>query len=400
MGAGLPFEFPQLRANVLITVAGKDMYFSQPVQYRFADPARGEIRREINVVPPVSVAVAQKLLVVPFSNAPQTRQIDAIATKNVCQPVQNDGKLTIRGNSPGWTAEPIASGGDLTKCGDKSTESFKLTVPGNAKPGIYAFTAQIEGTGFSWGQTMNIVAYPHIQTHRYYTPAQTRVLVLDLKTAPVNVGYIMGSGDEVPDAIRQMGMNVTLLGEKDLASGDLSRFDTIVVGIRASETRPDFVANNKRLLDYVTAGGNMIVEYQRGNWTGLAPFPVNTQDRQGTTAGSIARVVDENALMTILDPQNPVFNFPNKISDADFAGWVQERNAYNLVMFDPKYTPLLESHDVGEQTNNGGLVVAKLGKGTWVYTSYSWFRQLPAGVPGAYRIFANLLSLSKASKNP
>jgi LmbE family N-acetylglucosaminyl deacetylase len=395
----LPFDPPLLVAHITVNINGTDITFDQPVQYRFADPARGEIRREINVVPPVSVAVAQRLLVVPISNPPQTRQIDAIATKNVCQPVQTDGKLTIRGNSPGWTAEPIVSGGDLTKCGDKATESFKLTVPAGAKPGIYPFTAQIEGTGFSWGQTMNIVAYPHIQTHRYYTPAETRVLVLDLKTAPVNVGYIMGSGDEVPDAIRQMGMNVTMLGERDLASGDLSKFDTIVVGIRASETRPDFVANNKRLLDYVSAGGNMIVQYQRGNWTGLAPFPVSTQDRQGTTAGSINRVVDENAPVKILDPQNAVFNFPNKISETDFAGWVQERNAYNLVTFDPKYTPLLEAHDVGEQANNGGLVVAKLGKGTWVYTSYSWFRQLPAGVPGAYRIFANLLSLSGAAKN-
>ena len=386
-------------AHVTVNINDTDITFDQPVQYRFADPARGEIRREINVVPPVSVAVAQRLLVVPISNAPQTRQIDAIATKNVCRPIQNDGTLTIRDYSTGWKAEPVASGGDLAKCGDKATESFKLMIPAGAKPGIYSFTAQIEGTGFFWGQTMNIIAYPHIQTHRYYTPAETRVLVLDLKTAPVNVGYIMGSGDEVPDTIRQMGMNVTMLGEKDLASGDLSKFDTIVVGIRASETRPDFVANNKRLLDYVSAGGNMIVQYQRGNWTGLPPFPVNTQDRQGTTAGSIARVVDENAPVTILDPQNPVFNFPNKISDADFAGWVQERNAYNLVTFDPKYTPLLESHDVGEQANNGGLVVAKLGKGSWAYTSYSWFRQLPAGVPGAYRIFANLLSLSKAAKN-
>jgi LmbE family N-acetylglucosaminyl deacetylase len=396
----LPFDPPLLVAHVTVNINGTDITFDQPVQYRFADPARGEIRREINVVPPVSVTVAQRLLVVPISNAPQTRQIDAIATKNACRPIQNDGTLTIRDYSTGWKVEAVASGGDLAKCGDKATESFKLTVPADAKPGIYKFTAQIEGAEFFWGQTMNIVAYPHIQTHRYYTPAETRVLVLDLKTAPVNVGYIMGSGDEVPDAIRQMGMNVTMLGEQDLASGDLSKFDTIVVGIRASETRPDFVANNKRLLDYVSAGGNMIVQYQRGNWTGLAPYPVNTQDRQGTTAGTIARVVDENAPVSILDSQNPVFNFPNKISDADFAGWVQERNAYNLVTFDPKYTPLLESHDVGERPNNGGLVVAKLGKGTWVYTSYSWFRQLPAGVPGAYRIFANLLSLSKAAKKP
>jgi len=381
-------------ARVTVNINGTDVTFEQPVQYRYADPARGEIRREINVVPPVSVAVAQDLLIVPISAQPQTRQIDVIATKNVCKPIQTDGQLTIRGNSPGWTAEPIASGGDLAKCGDKATESFKLSVPAGAKPGTYPFTAQIEGTGFLWGLTENTVAYPHIQTHRFYTPAVAKVLVLDLKTVPLNVGYVMGSGDEVPEAIKQMGLNVSMID--DLATADLSKFDTIVVGIRAAETRPDLVANNKRLLDYASNGGNVIMQYQRGNWTGLAPFPVNTQDRQGTTAGSIARVVDENAQVQILDPQNSVFNFPNKITDADFAGWVQERNAYNLVTFDPKYTPLLESHDAGELPNNGGLVVAKLGKGTWVYTSYSWFRQLPAGVPGAYRIFANLLSMPKA----
>jgi len=206
----------------------------------------------------------------------------------------------------------------------------------------------------------------------------------------------MGSGDDVPDAIRQMGMNVTMLGEKDLASGDLSKFDTIVVGIRASETRPDLVSNNARLLDYARNGGNVVVLYQRFNWTGIAPFPVTTQDSQRTAAGSIARVVDENAHVKILEPQHPVFNFPNKITEEDFKDWVQERNAYNLVTFDPKYTPLLESHDVGEQENKGGLVLAHVGKGTWTYCSYSFFRQLPAGVPGAYRLFANLISLPKA----
>ncbi|HYJ92747.1 MAG TPA: PIG-L family deacetylase, partial [Pyrinomonadaceae bacterium] len=213
---GLPFDPPVIVARVTVNINGTDVTFDQPVQYRYADPARGEIRREINVVPPVSVAVAQKLLVVSTSTQPQTRQLDVIATKNVCKPTQTDGQLTIRGNSPGWTAEPGAAGGDLAKCGDKATESFRLNVPANAKAGIYTFTAQIEGTGFSWGQTMNTVTYPHIQTHRYYTPAVANVLVLDLKTVPLNVGYIMGSGDEVPEAIRQMGMNVTMLGEKDL----------------------------------------------------------------------------------------------------------------------------------------------------------------------------------------
>ena len=242
-------------------------------------------------------------------------------------------------------------------------------------------------------QTMTTIAYPHIQTHRYYTRTETVVNVLDLKVAPVKVGYIMGSGDEVPEAIRQMGLNVTMLEEKDVASGDLSKYDTIVVGIRASETRPDFVANNQRLLEYVKNGGNMIVQYQRGNFgqSGLAPYPVNTTDTQKTAAGSIARVVDENAPVKILQPEHPVFNFPNKIKDSDFSGWVQERNAYNFVTFDPQYMPLLESHDAGEQENKGGLVTVQLGKGSWTYCSYSFFRQLPTGVPSAYRLFANLL---------
>jgi LmbE family N-acetylglucosaminyl deacetylase len=393
----LPFDPPLIWAHVTLSLNGSEITLDQPVQYRYADPARGEIRRDVNIVPPVSVDVAQRLLVVPVSNAPRTRQLDVTATKNVCGPVQTDGTLTIRGNVPGWSVDPIVSGGDLGKCGDKATSSFTLTVPANAKPGHYTFAAQFEGAGFSWGLTMNTVAYPHIQTHRYYTRAVANVLVLDLKTERLNVGYIMGSGDDVPSAIREMGMNVSLLDEKDLASGDLSKFDTIVVGIRASETRPDFVANDKRLLDYVKNGGNLVVQYQRGNFagSGLLPFPADAQDKQRTAAGSISRVVDENATVTILQPQYPVFNIPNKITDEDFKGWVQERNAYNLVTFDPRYTPLLESHDMGEQPNSGGMVVANIGKGTYIYTSYSWFRQLPAGVPGAYRIFANILSLPK-----
>jgi hypothetical protein len=172
-----------------------------------------------------------------------------------------------------------------------------------------------------------------------------------------------------------------------------------VVGIRASEVRPDFAANNKRLLDYVNAGGNLIVQYQRPTFAqqNLAPFTVNMSDTQRSAAGSTSRVVDENARVTILQPNHAIFNYPNKINDKDFAGWVQERNLYNLVTFDQRYVPLLESHDAGETPNNGGLVLTNVGKGTYIYTSYSWFRQLPAGVPGAYRIFANMISLPKAS---
>lgn len=398
-GRTLPFDPQSLLASVTLEVNGKLISFSQPVQYRFADPSRGEIRREVNVVPMLSLSVDQKMLIVPQSDKPQTRTLTLSITNNTTRPVSGPDALNIP-ISPEWKYTKSSPNFALKNKGEKTSVAFDVTIPAKTKSGIYnIYPTAIVGDSVST-QTMTTIAYPHIQTHRYYARTETLVNVLDLKVAPVKVGYIMGSGDEVPEAMRQMGLTVTLLDEKALASGDLAKYDTIVVGIRASETRPDFVANNQRLFDYVKNGGNLIVQYQRGQFaqSGLAPFPVSMADTQRTAAGSIARVVDENAKVTILDPANPVFNFPNKIGDDDFKGWVQERNAYNMATFDPQYTPLLESHDVGEQENKGGLVTAKMGKGTWTYCSYSFFRQLPAGVGGAYRLFANLLSVPKTRK--
>ncbi|MGI9034657.1 MAG: PIG-L family deacetylase, partial [Pyrinomonadaceae bacterium] len=271
----------------------------------------------------------------------------------------------------------------------------------NVKNGDFDITAQATADNEIFTQTLNTIAYSHIQTHRFYTDAQAKVVVLDLKVAPVKVGYITGSGDDVPEAIRQMGLNVELLNEQDLSNGDLSKYDVIVVGIRAYQVRQDLIANNQKVLDYVKNGGALIVQYQRPDYVAnnFEPFPASMTDTQKTTAGTTARVVDENAKVTILEPTNPIFNFPNKITDADFFGWVQERNLYNFVTFDARYAPLLESHDAGEQPNKGGMVYAKIGNGNYVYTSYSFFRQLPAGVAGAYRLFANLLSLPESELN-
>jgi hypothetical protein len=199
----------------------------------------------------------------------------------------------------------------------------------------------------------------------------------------------MGSGDQVYEALRRMGADVTLIDEERLATGDLSAFDTIVVGVRASEARPEFVANNGRLLQYVERGGTLIVQYQQNDYVGrgLVPFP----------AEMASRVTDETAPVRILKPDHPLFTFPNRITEADFNGWVQERNLYAFTTFDKRYIPLLESADPGEPPQRGGEVYARVGKGHYVYTAYSWFRQLPAGVPGAYRMFANLISLPKAA---
>ena len=221
-------------------------------------------------------------------------------------------------------------------------------------------------------------------------PSAARVEVMDLAVAPVHVGYVMGSGDEVPDALRRMGVNVTMIDREMLTTGDLSRFDTIVVGIRASEARPDFVGNQARLRAYMERGGTLVVQYQQTDYVErkLPPFPVQAQ-------GNL-RVTDETAAVTILAPAHPIFTFPNRITAADFGGWVQERNLYSFGTSDSRYVPLLESGDPGEPAQRGGEVIAQVGKGHYVYTSYSWFRQLRAGVPGAYRQFANLVSLPKA----
>ena len=203
----------------------------------------------------------------------------------------------------------------------------------------------------------------------------------------------MGGGDEVPEAIRRMGIDVTMIDPDMLATDDLSRFDTIVVGVRASETRPDFVANNSRLLQYVERGGTLIVQYQQGDYVdrNLQPYPAEAMTN--------SRVTDETAPVRILAPGHPVFTFPNRITTDDFSGWVQERNLYAWNSFDTqRYTPLLESADPGESAQRSGELYAEIGKGRYVYTAYSWFRQLPAGVPGAYRQFANLISLSKAPR--
>jgi hypothetical protein len=199
----------------------------------------------------------------------------------------------------------------------------------------------------------------------------------------------LGAGDTVPGAVEQLGIGVSLLSAEDLAAADLSRYDSIMVGARAYEFRPDLVANQQRLMDYVRDGGTVIVQYQTLASEGVTftPYPVKL---------SRARVVDETVPVAILEPAHPIFRWPNRITETDFDDWVQERGLYFLEQWDERFTPLLESHDPGESPQRGGMVITQYGKGHYVYTGYAWFRQLPAGVPGAFRIVANLLSLPRA----
>jgi hypothetical protein len=291
----------------------------------------------------------------------------------------------------GWTISPHSADFSLNQKGDKTALSFELTIPANTKPDSYNLTAAATVNGKNYDWQMQDIAYPHIQTHRIYSKADVKAQVLDLKIAPVKIGYIMGSGDKVPQAIQRLGLDVTMLDEKFLSTGNLNQYDTIVVGIRASQVRPDYVANNGRLNEFVKNGGTLIIQYQQQEYVrlNLPPIPAKMD--------SNIRTVDETAPVKILEPANPVFNFPNKITDKDFENWVQERNLYTFTAFEG-YIPLLETHDEGEPESKGGMLYAEIGKGKYIYTAYSWFRQLPVGNAGAYRIFANMLSLPKAGK--
>jgi LmbE family N-acetylglucosaminyl deacetylase len=382
----VPFEGPLLTADVSVEIAGASLTVSRPVQYRVGDRIRGELRRDVNVVPAVTVGVDSPLLIVPTGSTPNTQRIVVRAT-SFAENVKGILRLRL---PQGWTSEPAEAPLTLASEGENTAASFTVRAPARRAAGTFEITAEAVVGGVTYARDVQTIAYPHIQTHRVYAPAAVKVQVFDLKVAAVKVGYIMGSGDQVPEALRRMGLDVTLIDAEMLASGDLSRFDTIVVGVRASEARPDFVANNGRLRDYMERGGTLIVQYQQTDYVSrnLPPYPVKTEGNP--------RVTDETAPVTILVPRHPVFASPNVITPADFAGWVQDRNLYSFGTFDGRYTPLLETADPGEKPQRGGEVYADVGKGRYVYTSYAWFRQLPAGVPGAYRMFANLVSLSKA----
>ena len=387
---GLPFAPPLLSGVVTLEIAGVPVSVRQPVQYRFADRVRGELRRDVQVVPAVAVGLDSPLLIVPLGAAAHQQRVVVRATSFSAEPIAGTLRLRL---PDGWIAAPAEAPFTLRAKGDKTSTPFVITAPAGRKAGRQTITAEARVGAATYARDVQTIAYPHIQTHRIYSPASATAQVFDLKVAPVRVGYIMGSGDQVPDAIRSMGVDVTLVPEEMLATGDLTRFDTIVVGVRASEARPEFVANNGRLLQYVERGGTLIVQYQQTDYPGrnLPPYPVQSPTN--------SRVTDETAPVRILAPGHPVFTYPNRITDADFAGWVQERNLYAFNTLDERYTPLLESADPGEPPQRGGEVYAEVGRGRYVYTAYSWFRQLPAGVPGAYRQFANLISLSKAPRS-
>lgn len=373
-------------ATFLLSFNGEEVSVTRPMQYRYSDAVKGEIYQPFYVLPPATVSVAPSVVLL--------RRNDTTAQPVV---VFFSAQTALSGKASPHIRSAII---DTTiqdvpfSLAPRATQSFVFPISSAAmknRSEDRAYGSVIynnKDEEHSAYLTMRSINYDHIPAIQYFFGKSVKILNLDLKTAGKRIGYIVGAGDKVPDALEQMGYDVTLLTEKELERNNLQQFDAIFAGVRS------FNANNwmdkyyEKLMAYVENGGNYIVQYSQSN--GLrgkfGPYPFTIVNR---------RITDEAAPVTFLSPQHPVLNYPNKISSIDFRGWVQERSLYHATDWDNRFQPVLRMNDPGEQPHDGSLVVAKHGKGYFTYTGLSFFRQLPAGVPGAYRLLANLIALNQ-----
>lgn len=384
---GKPGNPPALEAHFRLKIANAEIELTRPVQHRYIDRVYGEQLRPLAVVPPVALDFTEHSVVLPNPNA---RTIEVPVKANTAHVA---GEVRLEAPA-GWRVEPASRNFELAAMDQQAALVFELTPPAAEARGELRAVATVGGRTMSLGT--EIVRYPHIPTQTLFPPAQVPLVRADIRTLAKSAGYVVGAGDDVPEALRQLGCDVTLLSPEDLARGNLSRYDAIITGVRAWNTREDLRSNYQKLFDYVRNGGTLVVQYNvlEGGFFGgdptllehIGPYPIHT---------SRDRVTVEEAPVAFPSPQNSLLHTPNPITARDFEGWVQERGLYFANQWDPKYQSVLESHDPGEAPHPGGELYVRDGKGVYIFTAYSWFRQLPAGVPGAYRLFANMISAGK-----
>jgi LmbE family N-acetylglucosaminyl deacetylase len=396
---GLPFRPSPFRVRLELTIAGARIARDLAVQFRYEGAGLvGEKRMELNVVPSFSASVSPQIVVVPRRGGGAVSSAGRELRVTVINGARGPAATTVRLKTPaGWKVSPPAAAVSFTREDEAVTTRFTVTASPQSAVGEQLVTAEVGDTD-SAGKALSTVGYrtieyPHIQRRQKIVPAVAHFKVIDVAVAPaLSVGYIMGVGDQVPAALQQLGARVSLIDSDEMAWGDLSKYNVIVTGVRAYEERADLRANNHRLLKYVENGGTAIVQYNRTefNQAQYGPYPAKT---------SSERIADENAPVKVLVPGHSVFNVPNKINDRDWSGWVQERGTYFLEQpLDPKYVDLIEMEDPFEfnkGVKRGALVEAKYGKGRWLYVGLGLWRQLPSGTDGAYRLFANLISLGR-----
>ena len=344
----------------------------------------GTVLQPLVTGPAIGVSIEPRFGIVPLDA--KSFSVKTVIHSNVKGPASGTVRLDL---PPGWKSQPASVPFATTLDGDDLGVSFTVT-PSNLGEKPYSITAVAEFGGKQFREGYRVTGYSGLRPYFLYTPSTYKTSGVDVKVAPdLTVAYVMGSGDEVPDSLEHLGIKVSFLAPADIASGDLSHYDAILLGVRTYAARPELATYNTRLLDYVKNGGVLIVQYNTPEFDhNFGPFPYSMTSNP-------EEVTDEASKVQILEPSNPIFNWPNRITEKDFAGWVEERGSKWMKTWDPRYEALLETRDQGQEPQKGGLLYAKYGKGFYVYNAYAFYRELPEGVPGAYRIFANLISLPK-----
>jgi LmbE family N-acetylglucosaminyl deacetylase len=385
-----PAAEPALTAVAKYTVGGVPVEVREVVTRREANLPYGYEMRELMVVPALAVNVMPRQSIVPLSSSEKTVSVRVELLNN------RDGSIrgTLKLETPaGWTITPPSISFSFSRAGERASYPFRVAVPALEKQD-YIIKAIATADGKSYSDGYDIIAHRDLETRYLFTDASSQVRGVDVKIAPgLSVGYIMGIGDDVPAGISQLGARVRLLAENDLATADLQQFDAIMTGTRAYAVREDLKTYNQRLLDYVNNGGNLIVLYNTQEFA-----PEQYAPYSGELTARAEEVSEEDSPVQILQPSHPVFNAPNKITTADFEGWVEQRGSKFWSAWDKAYTPMIETHDRGQAPQRGGWLWAPYGKGHYMYFAYAFHRQLPYAVPGAYRLLANVLSLAKTGR--
>lgn len=384
---GLPEEPPALRAEFVLESGHQSFSVARSISFKWTDPVEGERYRPVKIIPPLMINPEVSVLMFPDAQPKQMRVVLKAGEANVTGSLHPE-------PPEHWTVNPSAIPFTLAKKGDETEVSFQIEPPKTVKAmrsdsGMLRILAEVDGQKLSRGYLE--MAHSHIPIQTLFPESAVKVVRFDLQKGKINVGYIPGPGDEVPAALRQVGYRVSIVGDEMLRSQPLNVFDAIVVGVRAFNTNERMPFYHQKLMSYVAEGGTLVVQYSTSNRLSKLPPEIGPYPFEITSE----RVTDENAPVLFEIPGHPILKTPNPVDGADFEGWVQERGLYFAGKWNERYDAVVSMHDPGEPPRKGSLLVAKYGKGAFIYTGLAFFRQLPAGVPGAYRLFANLIAYGK-----
>lgn len=376
---GQPDNPPAYEITANVAIDGETLSFTVPVVYRWTDRVKGEQYRRFSVVPPATADFDEGVYYFPSRKG---RPVNVSVTHLGSSPLQGNARLVV---PAGWTVRPESLPFSFVRQGEVAGLSFDVVGPASQQTGQMSVELSLpDGSKISRG--MAVIDYPHIPLQQMFPAAAARLVRLDVKTAGKRIGYVMGPGDEVPETLRQLGYTVDLLSDEDLSHHQFSQYDAILTGVRAYNTRSRLAQAHSSLLDYVKSGGTLVVQYNTSGELAVdppGPYPFKV---------SRDRVTVEASPVSMSEPRSPLLDYPNRITDQDFADWVQERGLYFPAEWDPRYSTVIATNDPGEPARPGSIIATRYGKGTFIYTGLSFFRQLPAGVPGAARLFVNLIS--------